>query len=332
MTRDLIVKFFTKLPIKVTALAAVGITYSLMAFPALADNINVMADPNTEIFRKLDVGLDTLCVIIMIFAAVFIFQTIKEYKRSTISAAFVYFLIGTLILGAIRVFFILVDDDLWSLHDITLTVGWELLFYLSMIIFFVAGSALAHLVKVNSKQESLAKAYTWLFVSLFFTIIVFIIAPYIDRDLVKYIQNTWFNNFGVLHLVAFVTAGFVALSLMRVKSSFKGYESVITDIYIAILAISLIHLWELLAENWKVISISYNAGELIERILWVPVFLFILYAFSKLKKMTKSPTGDSLNETQIIRENAPVQPEPAEPISNTIAIPVIRTRKAIAFA
>ena len=88
-----------------------------------------------------------------------------------------------------------------------------------------------------------------------------------------------------MHFIAFIFAGFVSYFLFQVNTKFEGNLKVIAGPLLwAIGTVSLVHFWELLNESWKIIKVSGEVGEGVERILWIPVYGFIAYAFWLFRK------------------------------------------------
>lgn len=252
-------------------------------------NMNIVTrilEVDDPIYTPLEVTLDVISVLFMLIAIFTIITSLRGYGKSTIGIALRYFLNATLVLGAIRLIFILDDDNIYHVHDITEMTAWHFLFVYALIFFYMAGRTFAKLVNSNSGKSSYNIAFSLQIFSVLISAATIISMPYADSFLVQYLQNTWFATFGWFHIIAIVFSLIIFVYLYQLKHKFKGYSGVIGDIYISLALLALIHLWELLNESWKVIMVSDNFGEFLERILWIPVFIFILYSFMKLKKMT----------------------------------------------
>jgi len=263
---------------------------------------------NDPLFTTMDVSLDVLGVVILLVALFVISKSIREYGSSTIGVAILYFFNATIVLGAIRFIFILDDDRISAyatVKDVTEMTAWHTLFYYAIILFYLAGRTLTRLVSSDKGKSSYSRALSLFIFSviLSITLIASMPMPQIQNFLATYLQNTWFETFGWFHIIALLLAGGIAIYLYGVKNKFKGYTGVIGDIYISLALLASIHLWELLNETWRIIVVSDDFGEFAERILWIPVFVFILTSFIKLRKMSAE---------------SPVLPESQKPTSSSL--------------
>jgi hypothetical protein len=243
---------------------------------------------NDALFTPMDVTLDIVGVILMLIAIFALSKSVREYGKSTIGIAILYFLNATLVLGAIRLIFILDDDNILNVKDIAEMTAWHTLFYYAIILFYLAGFTLTKLVSAEKGKGSYK-------IAIFFFIITTVLSvgivgaygtPVVGNFLVKYLQDTWFSTFGWFHIIALILSGGIAIYLYTVKNKYKGFSSVIGYLYISLALLATIHLWELLNESWRVIVVSSDFGEFFERCLWIPVFIFVLYSFIKLRSIT----------------------------------------------
>jgi hypothetical protein len=271
--------------------------------PSWAFNISKLgtifayADIDMPLYTTLEVTLDILSIALMIICLIIIIKSAKEYGRSTLGIAMLYLLNATIVLGAIRLIFILIDDNFYTVHDISEMTYWHLLYYYAIILFFAAGNILSNLVTVTVtvKKSSYAKAVFYLVFSIILCISILIAIPYTDNFIVKNIQPTVFSSYGGFHILSILLAIPTAIYLYRIKIHNKGLGRIIGSIYIALIILATISGWELVNESWKWFLDSDQFGEIIERILWVPIFVYILrtYLNMRIKSVQKQ---DSLNQ------------------------------------
>jgi hypothetical protein len=274
---------------------------------------------NEGLFTPLDVSLDWVSVILMAIAAFLIVKSIREYGKSTIGIALIYFFNAVLVLGAIRILFIL-DDDGISLYtnvkDTTETVFWHTLFIYSMLLFYIAGRTLMMLVSSNKQKISYGSAIGYVIFSAIFSVAMIAIMPVpaVQDFWVAHLEGTWFDTFGRAHIISVFITGITAIYLFRIRDKFRGFTGIINGICSALGVLIVLHLWEGLNENWKVIVVSDNFGEFIERVLWIPVFIFILISFNQLRKITKvAPAATDENKMSVspeVTSSPPVSPTP----------------------
>ena len=260
---------------------------------------------NDALFTPLDVSLDVISAIIMAISAFLIIKSIREYGKSTIGVALIYFFNAVLVLGAIRVIFILDDDHISSyanVQDVTEMVIWHTLFVYALLLFYIAGRTLTMLVSSDKQISSYKSAVGYLLFSAVFSIAMIAVMPIpsVQDFWVGHLQGTWFDTFGWAHLISVFLTGITAIYLIQIRDKFTGFSRVISNICIAFVLLMAIHTWELLNENWKWIIVSGNFGEFVERILWIPVFIFILVSFNQLRKITQAaPVAAEDNKMQM---------------------------------
>jgi hypothetical protein len=260
----------------------------------------------------------------MIVAIFIISKSVHEYGKSTVGVAILYFLTATLILGAIRFIFILDDDNILNVTDVAEMVAWHTLFFYSMFLFYIAGQTFTKLVSTEKGKSSYPRALFMLIFSVLLSaiILVFYSQPFVQNFWVKYLQNTWFEQFGGFHIVAVIFSLIIAFYLNTVKNKFKGYSGALGSIIVAILLLGSIHLWELLNESWRIVVVSDDFGEFIERVLWIPVFAFILYSYIRLRRISNvdSNTQQVSATATIPSVSAGIQPTPLSQTSQPISI------------
>lgn len=274
---------------------------------------------NDPLFTILDVSLDIVGVIIMITAIFIISKSVSAYGKSTVGVAILYFLTATLVLGAIRLIFILDDDNILNVKDVAEMTAWHTLFYYSIILFYFAGLTFTKLVSTQKGKSSYTRALIVFIFSIFFsgTILLFYSQSIVQDFLVKYEQSTPLYTFGWWHIIAVILSVIIALYLYNVRSKFKGYSSVIGSIIIAIILMASIHTWELLNETWQVIVVSDDFGEFIERVLWIPVFIFILYSFISLRRISNI-NADSVPVPASTPSVTPNMPSPVSQVPQPV--------------
>lgn len=283
---------------------------TMKATPNMSPLTRFMEVDNDPLFTILDVMLDIAGVIIMLVAIFIISKSVREYGKSTVGVAILYLLTATLVLGAIRCIFILDDDNILNVKDVAEMTAWHSLFYYAVILFYIGGLTFTKLVSTKNGKSSYPRAIFMLIFSIVVSAIVllFYSQSFVQNFLIKYEQPTVFYTFGWWHLIAIFLSVCIALYLNTVKNKFKGYSGVIGNIIIAIFLLASIHTWELLNETWRVIVVSDDFGEFIERVLWIPVFIFILLSYIRLRKISFSES----NQAQVSAVS-PATPSPMPP-------------------
>ncbi|MCP6719350.1 MAG: hypothetical protein KJI71_03905 [Patescibacteria group bacterium] len=227
-------------------------------------------------------------IILVIAAVVIIFRIALGYGRSSVGAAFLYFLYGTVLLGSIRLFIFFVDGGILPISEGTLIVWWHLLFYLAMIAFFIGAKSLVQWVSATDVSEviSFRKAlwvgilFTMLTLALFFT------AVPLNEAFDNAFSGSIWDRFGIQHFVAFLFAGLVTLHMLRVGRKLrKNIATIVMPLLGTFALLTVIHLWELVTESWKWIVFPEAIIESVEQIITLPAYIFIFYAFMKARKL-----------------------------------------------
>jgi hypothetical protein len=288
-------------------LSFLGMFFSIFVFgffttasPAFAMGgmVNV-AEINSPVYDQLDIILDAISIILMLIALFYIIKSIHNYGKSTIGIAILYFLNATIVLGAIRLIFILGDDGIIPMQDITETTGWHILLCYSAVVFYFACRILTNLVNVKSQKTSYARANIFMIFSFVLSAAVILSLHSFDWFYREQLRYPWIVSVGIYHIIGIIVTAAIAIYLYRVKRRYKGFDQLIGSMYIAIGLITTICLWELLNEAWKVIIVSDDFGEFIERVLWVPVFIFILLSFRRFLKISTNASRAESQESLV---------------------------------
>lgn len=227
-----------------------------------------------------------LNLILSLLAIGIIFYVINSYKRSSISSIFVYFFTGILLLGAIRLFFLFIDLEIVQLHESAVMVCWHIMFYLSTLMFLLGSRRLSLISNISESHGTMNTALIITVSTTILTLLILFNIPTIAYYNSLYFEHSWFDQIGIYHFIAFAFAGAAAFYIFQIKQKIKGFFGVIaTPLLYVFLCLSLIHLWELLTENWKIIPVEDTIIEIGEQVLWIPVFILINYAFWKFGRM-----------------------------------------------
>lgn len=229
--------------------------------------------------------LEVIYFTLILFTLGTILVLLRTYKKSYIGDFLVYSFAGVLFLGIIRLFFAAADYKLIHLEEDTLMICWHIMFYLTMTLFLVATRALVTVLDINNPPKSKFNPFYLSSLAGIGIVLLFYFSPAVEKNITPLFEGTWLDKTGLMHFIAFAYAGGVAHYLLGIRKKFFGsIGSVSVPLLISVALLSLIHLWELLAESWHLISLPGEMVETAESILWVPVFLFVLVAYWKLKK------------------------------------------------
>lgn len=212
-----------------------------------------------------------------------VWQT-SRYTQGSVSIIWGYFLMGTLLLAAIQLFIVFNDVGVIAVHDSTFHISWHLMFYLSMLLFFMGGRGLVNLA--SNKPPEAAKLKHWAIGSFVFVLIIFLGAEPVNQFVIDYFQGTILDTFGTHHFGAFLAALLAAFYMLKVRNRYKDIIGIIaTPLLIFLALFGVFHLWELLTESWKLIIVEGSVIETVEQIIAIPALSVLLYGFYKSKQM-----------------------------------------------
>ena len=107
-------------------------------------------------------------------------------------------------------------------------------------------------------------------IAAFVGVVFIFVVPHTLEPVIGIYTSSIFDAIGLHHFLAFALAGAVAWYLISAKQRLGQIGRAIADpIIIAVTALSLQHLWELLNESWKVIDVVPAIGEGVEKIFLV---------------------------------------------------------------
>ncbi len=199
-----------------------------------------------------------------------------------------YIACGIALLGMTRVFYIVADRGVISVHDDTLEFWWHIIFFLSMAVCVCGGKVLGLVEGEGDRLGSLRSLKQWSVISALVTAAVFLTAEPLDKSFVAGFDGTFWDIFGVQHFAAFVAA---ALVLLYIVGSVGIHEStsdarIINRLKFPLMMtvglFALDHFWELLTESWEIFAFEETLIERVEQMIVLPAFFAMLYAGWKL--------------------------------------------------
>jgi hypothetical protein len=234
---------------------------------------------------------EVINIVLILVAGGLMLSIIKRYgTEAQLSGVFGYFLAGALALGFSRLFIFLAETGFIPVSDDTLNLGWHLIFYISMVTFFLGGRSLAIVARAEGPASSLKSSLGWGGFMALYVIAVFAAAEAIDTPFTAVFNTSLFNQIGGLHVIAFVAAALAAWYLFQRARVGQITVVLATPILIAFLLLSLEHVWELLNESLHLFALTPDAlGELVEELFSVPACFLVVVAFSRLKKLLMNP-------------------------------------------
>jgi len=225
-----------------------------------------------------------------ILATVLLFVVVSKLGKSAMQTIVMYLAIATGVFVAISAFLTL-GADFFRIQDSSVDIWWHILFYMSFAFYFVALRMLVGLgtsETVPDQDKDMNQARLWGFIALCGVVLVFLLPSWTENMVAMY-TNSPLDSFGVHHFIAFIFAGGVAWYLWSARERLGQVGRLIANpIIIAVVALALQHLWELLNESWRVIVVSETVGEGVEKIFLLIAGASLIYGGWKLLQFAKA--------------------------------------------
>ena len=216
------------------------------------------------------------------------FDAVRKSKPSGLRTVLTYLFIGTATFFVVTIFQKL-GADFFGIADESVDIWWHLMFYLAMISFYLGFKTLAGLGNTEQSMSGAqgGAAKIWGIIVAILLVAFFIIPSSVD-SLVQAYTASRLGELGAHHFIAFVMAGIVGAYVFSAKL-FLGQigRAIAAPMIIAVWALSLQHLWELLNESWKVVDVTPATGEGVEKIFLCIAAACIIAAALRLKAFAK---------------------------------------------
>ncbi len=256
--------------------------------PSFAYTVHV---PVSGSFGETVVQVSEAINVLLILVAVYIMVACIRVSgtSSQIGRIFSYLLVGVAVIGFDRLFLLLCDMGVLNVQDDTVNLGWHIIFYTSMITFFIGARGFALLASQGKALSSKVMA-GWDVFAAIVILLTFGFVEVVDKPFVAAFNGSWFDNFGMFHFIAFVAAALAAWYLFQ-RTRVGNISAVLAGPFlVAFLLLSGEHLWELLSESWHLIGFNPDAyGEVMEQVFVIPSCILFVYAFVRLKKLLTNP-------------------------------------------
>ncbi len=216
------------------------------------------------------------------------FNAFRKSPESGLKTVLSYLFIGTGVFFVITIFQKLAAGGYYNIGEESPDIWWHLMFYLAMVSYYLGFKKLAKLgtSETSSITTSTNASKLWGYFSLLVLLIVFIV-PSGAESIINTYTSSKLAGFGLHHFVAFGLAGMVGAYLFMAKLFFgKIGKAIASPMIIAVWAFGLQHLWELFVESWKVINVTPEVGEGVEKIFLIIAAVCIIFAAMRLKALS----------------------------------------------
>lgn len=214
---------------------------------------------------------------------------VRKFGKSAFGSVFSYLFIGTGVFFAITVFQKL-GGDFFGISDESMDVWWHIMFYLAFIFYYFGLKFLVGLGNAETDTSQGVKIGTekkWGLLAVIALAVIFIIPKSADSLVNSYLLSP-LAKLGLHHFLAFILSGVVGSYLLNAKKNLGQVGRAIANpMVVAIWALALQHIWELLYESWKVVDVASATGEGIEKIFLIISAGGLAYVAWRLKSFAK---------------------------------------------
>ncbi len=254
-------------------------------FPVYAQQITQqrwVTDPIiVEEVDKIVLTGSMICFLLLALAFIMGLYVVKSVGKGAINVTFISFTFGIFFTGLSRLFMYLTDINIYSLEEVTHHIWWHLLFYFSLLSFIWGGLRLKE-ISVKMEGVRLRDGLVWGSM-VFLGVIIFVVAQPLEIVLGPALKGTIIETWGLYHFVAFALAAVAATYLFYIKTNWGKILNVsVTPILIFLLLMSLQHLWELLTESWKILSLESYIIERVELVIVLCALVFLNIAVVRI--------------------------------------------------
>lgn len=224
-----------------------------------------------------------------LMASIITILAIRGFGRSVLGSIFSYLFIGTGTLFFVTIFQKL-GADFFGIGDESVGVWWHIIFYMALVFYYVGLRFLVSLGNAEidaDKGVKIGAEKQWMLIATAMLAVIFIIPETMD-SLINFYLASPLAGLGLHHFLAVILSGVVGSYLLSAKKNLGQIgRAVANPMIVAIWALGLQHFWELLTESWKVIIVSEDSIEGIEKIFLMIASISIAYAAWRLKSFAK---------------------------------------------
>lgn len=226
-------------------------------------------------------------------ASIIMMLAVLKFGKSTLGSIFSYLFIGTGVFFVITIFQKL-GADFFNIADESMDIWWHLMFYMALISYY---HGLKYLVGLGSTETDanqgvkIGAEKTWGMVMLILLAVIFIIPSSVESIINAYVASP-LAELGLHHFLAFLLSAVVGSYLFNAKKNLGQIgKAIATPMIVAVWALSFQHFWELLAESWKVVEVTSENIEGVEKIFLTISAVCVIYAALRLKALAGRQTA-----------------------------------------
>lgn len=222
-----------------------------------------------------------------LIAAIITGIAVSKFGKSALGSIFSYLFIGTCIFFIITIFQKL-GGEFFGISAESMDMWWHIMFYMALLSYFFGFRALVGLgVDENTNSNVIGAEEKWGIFAVIVLIVIFIIPNWADPVTQVY-SSSAIAGVGLHHFLSFILAAGVGYYLFNAKKNLGQIgQAIANPMIIGILALAGQHFWELLYESLKIVNVTSDTGEGIEKIFLIIFSVSIIYTSLRLKAFAK---------------------------------------------
>lgn len=227
--------------------------------------------------------LDALNFLAAILCIIFALGIVTR-TGAVLGRAFVFITASLFFFGAIRVFFYVAEQ--LAVSDTTVIVGWHFLFYVAAALLIAALQSLKSFGSGFTKEKLISPMMVVLFTALtLIGVAILLSIGSLDESITLYYGAASLHHFGLEHFIAFIMMAYTTYLIVSVKHLFgKTVTNAVAPMLAATVSFTLLHVWELLTENWGVLAVPETIIEPVEGVFFLIAMLSMLIATWQIRK------------------------------------------------
>lgn len=239
----------------------------------------------------LEIGIGSL-IVVTFMVCVYLFQNIGG---GALRVVFFGFTVGITLIGLSRVFLFASDLGVYHLEAATIHIWWHMLFVLGILAFIWGAWRLRQNMSLSSDKWQKSRDVYILTALLISGCAIFVVAPIAEGRLAVLLIGSSIDRLGLHHVLALIVSLAAGLLIHRIKKDWGTLLSVsVTPLLVFLLLMGVQHLWELLTESWKVVSLEESFIEGVEQLIVLPAFISLVIGFFRIIGVLvrqKAPSG-----------------------------------------
>ena len=203
--------------------------------------------------------------------------------------------------GLSRLFLLLADRGLYQLADADMHIWWHIIFYLGMTSFILFGRNLKIIVDDPNQFRRSWRHIVLSAFSLLISVGIFFIAQLMESFLSPILAGSIIERIGLYHMIAMTLAFIAVVYIYRIKVSWgKTLTVSIWPLLIFLFLMSVQHMWEMLMENWRVITLPSMVIEQVEQFIVAPALIFLSIGFFRIANRMMHVNQNPIEALQIV--------------------------------